>query len=163
MSTNTNRLQVSNLAVKFTGEHLYDALAGISFHLKVGKTTALIGQSGSGKSVCSLAIMGLLARNAMVSGTIQLGETSLLDLSAAEWTKVRGKRIGMIFQEPMSALNPIITCGAQLVECIQIHQKVNRVEAKAIALDWLQKYSCQNPKSYSTNIHIKSQADKNNV
>lgn len=145
MTTNTICLSVENLTVNFTGENSFEAIKGISFQLKPCETTALIGQSGSGKSVCSLTIMGLLASNTEVSGAIRLGETDLLTLSEDQWTKIRGKRVGMIFQEPMSALNPIMTCGEQLVESILTHQAISAKEAKQLATDWFDKVQLPNP------------------
>lgn len=140
-------LSVQNLNVQFkTKNQTFLALNSVSFDIKAGQTLALIGQSGSGKSVTSLAIMGLLEKNASISGKISLCEyQNLLQSSQETWSQVRGKFVSMIFQEPMSALNPVKTCGYQLVESIKTHQRLTEKQAKKLAVDWLDKVKLPTP------------------
>ncbi|RQO30230.1 microcin ABC transporter ATP-binding protein [Taibaiella sp. KBW10] len=141
-------LTVKNLHIRFEGAHPFHALQGISFRIPKGKTLALIGTSGSGKSLTSLAIMGLLPKNTQQTGYIILEEKEdliLNKLSEQEWTKVRGKKVGMVFQEPMSALNPIMTVGAQLQESILSHQNISKAIARKSAISWLEKVKLPQP------------------
>lgn len=140
-------IQVSQLKVTFPGSDGFVAVDDVSFSIEPGTTLALIGASGSGKSVTSLALMGLLPRTATVKGTVQIAGSgkNLLDSAASDWTKIRGKEIGMVFQEPMSALNPIKTCGRQLMESILAHQKISTSEAKKLAINWLEKAKLPEP------------------
>lgn len=130
-------LDVRNLTVSFSGEVAYTALDHVSFGIARGKSLALLGASGSGKSVTSLAIMGLLANNATVNGEIYWNGKVLG--KDTNWENIRGKEIAMIFQEPMSSLNPLMSCGKQLLESIQTHQpNLSTLAAKEEALYWLQ-------------------------
>lgn len=140
-------LSVQGLNVLFNSKSSsFLALDQIKFELKAGQTLALIGESGSGKSVTSLAIMGLLAQNAIASGTISLLQyPNLLALDSAEWCKIRGKVVSMVFQEPMSALNPVKTCGYQLMESIRTHQQLSTKQTKQLAIDWLRKVQLPQP------------------
>jgi peptide/nickel transport system ATP-binding protein len=144
---NNTALKVENLKVDFTGEKNFSALRNVSFIIAAGKTLALLGESGSGKSVTSLAIMGLLGTNVAIEGTIKLlGEDkNLIKATNKEWAQIRGKKIGMIFQEPMSALNPVKTCGYQLIESIQTHQSISTKQARLSAIDWLKKVKLPEP------------------
>lgn len=131
-------LEVKNLSVCFPGPPVFDALQDVSFHIAAGKTLALVGQSGSGKSLTSLAIMGLLPDTAMLSGNISLaGYSNITEWPKKKFSTIRGKDVGMVFQEPMSALNPIMKCGKQLVESILAHQKISGHKAKRLALNWM--------------------------
>jgi peptide/nickel transport system ATP-binding protein len=113
-------------------------LHAVSFDLKAGETLALVGESGSGKSVTALSIMGLLPQEGHVAGgRIMLGDADLLVKSRSELTQIRGSRISMVFQEPMTSLNPVLTIGRQLTEGLQFHRKVSRATADARALDLL--------------------------
>jgi peptide/nickel transport system ATP-binding protein len=125
-------LEVDRLNVSFkTGNTNFKAVKEVSFALEPGKVIGIVGESGSGKSVTSLAIMRLLnEENTEISGSIQLNNKDLLALPEAEMRTFRGNRIGMIFQEPMTSLNPVLTCGYQVAEAIQLHLKVSRKEAK---------------------------------
>lgn len=138
-------LEVSDLKVEFfTDEKIITAVDRISFELKRGKTLGIVGESGSGKSVTSLALMGLLPSSSKISGKIwfRSNETQptvdLLTLSPKQMLQYRGGAIAMVFQEPMSALNPVYTCGFQLEEAILRHQKVSPKEARRIAISLLQ-------------------------
>lgn len=138
-------LDVRNLQVDFiTEEKVITAAQNISFKLEQGQTLGIVGESGSGKSVTSLALMGLVPSPGIISGgeiwfgDEQLPKVDLLKLSQKQMLQYRGGKIAMVFQEPMSALNPVYTCGFQLVEAILHHQKVSSKEAQRIALGLLQ-------------------------
>lgn len=139
-------LKIDNLSITFEGSLSFKAIDNVSFIIEAGKTLALVGQSGSGKSITSLAIMGLLPDNAKVEGSIQLqGFPQFNTQSSKLFQQIRGKEIGMVFQEPMSALNPIISCGNQLLESILTHQKLSTKDAKNLVLDWFEKVKLPNP------------------
>jgi len=122
-------LQVKNLSIKFLShENEIEVVKKISFDLGVNKILGIVGESGSGKSVTSLAILGLLSKNAILEGEIFFNEKNLVALSNKEFEKIRGKKIGMIFQEPMSSLNPTITCGKQVYEVLKQHTDLNKNE-----------------------------------
>jgi oligopeptide/dipeptide ABC transporter ATP-binding protein len=132
-------LAVDHLVVEFaTSEEPVKAVRGISFQLDPHEVLGIVGESGSGKSVTALAAMGLLPKNAEVTGSIAYAGRELLDLKEKEWAKVRGLGIAMIFQDPMTALNPVYTVGWQIVEAIQAHQDVSKVEAMAQAVSLLE-------------------------
>ena len=144
-------LSVQNLAVQFTSEDgVYEAVKGISFDIPRGKIIGIVGESGSGKSVTSLAIMRLLANhNSKVSGSIQLNTTTesinVLAVSESQMTAIRGNKIAMIFQEPMTSLNPVHTCGAQVSEAIRRHQGVGKADAKAQTIKLFTEVQLPNP------------------
>lgn len=144
-------LSVQNLAVQFTSEDgVYEAVKGISFDIPRGKIIGIVGESGSGKSVTSLAIMQLLANhNSKVSGSIQLNTSSesidVLAVSESQMTAIRGNKIAMIFQEPMTSLNPVHTCGAQVSEAIRRHQGVGKADAKAQTIKLFTEVQLPNP------------------
>lgn len=111
-------LEVRDLSVSFDQRCV---LEGVSYTLRRGETLGIVGESGSGKSVGTLALMGLLPPNASTTGTAMLGGTNLLTLSEQEQRTIRGKRIAMIFQEPMTSLNPVQRCGEQVMEMMRAH------------------------------------------
>jgi peptide/nickel transport system ATP-binding protein len=114
-------------------------LDGISFRAEAGKTLAIVGESGCGKSVASLAIMGLLPENAEVSGSARLMGRDLLGMSAEERRTLRGAEMAMIFQEPMTSLNPAFTAGEQVAEALRLHQRLDRDAAFKAAVAMLEK------------------------
>ncbi|MFC5283980.1 ABC transporter ATP-binding protein [Pedobacter alpinus] len=125
------QLQIKNLKVSFNTENgVFNAIKGIDIDINKGEIIGLVGESGSGKSVSSLAIMRLLDKNASINGQILFSDIDLLNLTEKEMQKYRGNRIGMIFQEPMTSLNPVIICGKQITESIILHQKVDKKTAK---------------------------------
>lgn len=132
-------LQVEHLSVEFTGgEQTVRVIDDLSFSLDKGETLGIVGESGSGKSVTSLAIMGLLPSNtAHVTGNVFLQGEDLLALSAKKMQDIRGSRLSMIFQEPMTSLNPIQTCGKQIMEVMFLHQKLTHKQAREKAIDLL--------------------------
>ena len=122
-------LQVRNLTVKFLSEKdENEVVKKISFNLKENKILGIVGESGSGKSVTSLAVLGLLPKNTIQDGTIFFDEKNLLTISDKEFQQIRGNKIAMIFQEPMSSLNPTLTCGSQVAEVLKQHTGLNKKE-----------------------------------
>lgn len=129
-------LEVNHLKIGFDGNGKNAAAVDdISFYVDRGETLCIVGESGSGKSVSSMAIMQLLPRPPAryLGGEILFHQKNLLTLSEAQINQYRGNQIAMIFQEPMTALNPVLTIGVQLTETIQAHQKMNRSAARARA------------------------------
>ncbi|WP_035714036.1 ABC transporter ATP-binding protein [Azorhizobium doebereinerae] len=111
----------------------------VSFRLAAGRTLGIVGESGSGKSMLLKALIGLLPGTIRATGSILFDGTDLLALGEAEMCRVRGRRIGMIFQEPMTALNPAQRIGDQIAEGIRWHRRVSAAEARAEALQWLER------------------------
>ena len=134
-----NLLEVNNLSVVFRNQNKkFELIEGLNFTLYKGETLGIVGESGSGKSVTSLAIMDLLPRHsAEVSGEILLEGTNLLKLSEKNMQEVRGNKIAMIFQEPMTSLNPVQSCGKQIMEPLFLHTKTTKQEAKEKAIQLL--------------------------
>lgn len=120
-------LNVKNLHVDF---HTYagevKAIRDVNFDLKKGETLAIVGESGSGKSVTTKTLIGLNAKNAEISGEILYQGRDLTQLTESEWTKVRGNDIAMIFQDPMTSLDPTMRIGMQIAEPILIHEKISK-------------------------------------
>jgi peptide/nickel transport system ATP-binding protein len=132
-------LELRRLAVSFaTDDGTVRAVDGIDLALQRGRTLGLVGESGCGKSVTSLAVMGLLPpENSRVSGEVHFEGRDLLKIPAVELRDLRGARLAMIFQEPMTSLNPSYTIGNQIVEAIQRHQGLDAAEARAKAIEML--------------------------
>ena len=132
-------LEVRDLVTEFpTRKGVVRAVDGVSFSIDRGEILAVVGESGSGKSVTSLSIMGLLQRPGHVAaGSITFDGTDLLSLSERQMEAVRGQRISMIFQEPMTSLNPVYRVGDQIVEAIQTHTDMRRNEAWERAVEML--------------------------
>jgi peptide/nickel transport system ATP-binding protein len=125
-------LSVRNLSVAFpTQDGVVHAVDGVSYDVQRGKTLAIVGESGSGKSVSSLAVMGLLgATNAQVSGEVHFAGHELVSADPELVRALRGRRIAMIFQDPLSSLHPFYTVGAQLIEAVQVHHEVSEAVAR---------------------------------
>ncbi len=139
-------LKVDNLRTYFHGEETVKAVDGISFKLDEGETLGIVGESGSGKSVTSLSIMQLLARSAKIEdGTISFLGTDLVRLPDPAMRKIRGKDISMIFQEPMTSLNPVFTVGAQVMEAILLHQEVSKKEAREKTIQLFEEVGIPDP------------------
>ena len=135
-----NLLSIKNLKTHFTvGESVVKAVDGVSFNLEAGKTFAIVGESGSGKSITALSIMGLLPNNLAQTerGEILFDNKNLIDLEENEMRKIRGNRISMIFQEPMTSLNPVYDLSFQISETIILHQKKSKEQARKIAIEML--------------------------
>ncbi|KAA3525510.1 ABC transporter ATP-binding protein [Agrobacterium tumefaciens] len=143
-------IDARNVAVTFKVEHgTVEAVKDISFQLYRGETIAIVGESGSGKSVTARTIMGLLTKRASVSktATVRFNGDDILKFSSRQRRALRGNRISMIFQEPMSSLNPIYTIGSQIVEAIRVHSKLSRKQAEARAIDLLRQVQIPEPEA----------------
>lgn len=140
-------LEVKNLVTSFrTAEGTLQAVKDVSFEVRKGETLCIVGESGSGKSVTSLSVIGLLPRNGSIeSGEILLEGNPLQNLSHEQMRKLRGNRISMIFQEPMTALNPVLTIGYQLREPLLLHRNVSKREATVKAVELLNQVGIPNP------------------
>jgi peptide/nickel transport system ATP-binding protein len=133
-------LQVDDLRVSLpTARGWAQALRGVSWRMDRGQTVGLIGESGSGKSLTALALMGLLPERARVSGSIRLQGQELLGMSEPQLCQLRGARMAMIFQEPMTALNPLHPIWKQIAEPLRLHQQMDTGQAKARALQLLER------------------------
>lgn len=139
--TSTNQeiaLEVTDLSVDFGVDGFWvPAAHKLNYRVRRGEVLAIVGESGSGKSVSSMSILGLLPINARVRGSVKLRGRELLGMKPSELRRVRGNQIAMIFQEPMTALNPVYTIGSQIVETIRVHQDLAPSAAKARALELL--------------------------
>ncbi len=134
-------LEISDLVTEFrTDRGVVRAVDGVSLAIKQGQTLGVVGESGCGKSVTALSVLRLIAHPAgrIAAGEIRYKERNLLTLSAEEMRAIRGNRIAMIFQEPMTSLNPVFTIGDQIGEAIRLHQKKSKVEARAATIAALQ-------------------------
>ncbi len=151
MDRNENILEVQNLSVVFDGRTVVDNMC---YALKRGTTLGIVGESGSGKSVSSLALMGLLPKQTTVKGNAWLMSSSdridLLALGEKPMRGIRGKHIGMIFQEPMTSLNPVQRCGDQVMEMLRLHEDVSRSEARQRVLDLFGEVSLPRPEKIFT-------------
>ena len=133
-------LKVTDLRVTLnTARGPAEALRGVDLQLERGATLGLIGESGCGKSMTAMAVMGLLPAGALVSGSITLNGQELVGLGDAAMCRLRGNRIGMVFQEPMTALNPLHTVGDQIAEPLRLHKGLTRSAARAEALRLLER------------------------
>jgi oligopeptide/dipeptide ABC transporter ATP-binding protein len=131
-------LTVDNLTVDFpTADGVVHAVRGVSYRLRAGEVLGIVGESGSGKSVSSMAVMGLLPRTAQIKGSIKFRGEELLGLSESDMMAVRGKKIAMIFQDPMTSLNPVYKIGFQLEEAVLAHNDIPKAEAHKRALELL--------------------------
>jgi peptide/nickel transport system ATP-binding protein len=141
-------LSVNNLSVQFpTEDGLVHAVEGVTMSVVRGKTLAVVGESGSGKSVTALAIMGLLNRkSAKVSGEVWVDGEELVGMSDRGVRNLRGAKMAMIFQDPMSSLHPFYRVGAQLAEAAMVHRKLNKAAARAEAIEMLSRVGIPAPK-----------------
>jgi oligopeptide/dipeptide ABC transporter ATP-binding protein len=140
-------LSVDDLRIQFATERgTVHAVNGISFDIAPGETLGLVGESGCGKSVTSLALLGILARNGrVVSGRAVFEGRDLLALSDSELRGVRGRKIAMIFQDPMTSLNPVLTIGRQIVEVLETHFDLSNADAKRRAGELLERVGIPSP------------------
>ncbi len=134
-----NILEIRNLNLGFsTNNGFYQALFDVSFSLEKGHTLAIVGESGCGKSVTAMSILNLLPKNAkIISGDILYSGESVRELSEQDYREIRGKKIALIPQDPMTSLNPLFTIGDQLLEVIKIHQKLDGKDAERRAIEAL--------------------------
>jgi oligopeptide/dipeptide ABC transporter ATP-binding protein len=148
MSDNDTLLSVEDVSTYFfTEEGIAKAVQGVTFSIKKGRTFALVGESGCGKSITALSIMRLVPAPAgkIVNGKIIFRNRDLLVLSERRMRAIRGNKIAMIFQEPMTSLNPVYTVGNQIVEAIRLHQKKSASQAWADAIEMLRKAGISDP------------------
>ena len=140
-------LTIDKLKVELDAEAgLVKAIDGLALSIKRGETFALVGESGCGKSMTALALMRLLPDNGLISdGRVMIDTTDVLGLPEAQMRSVRGGRIGMIFQEPATSLNPVMKVGDQIIEAIQAHTELRGEAAKAKAIEWLRKVGIPEP------------------
>ncbi len=138
-------LEVRDLRTYFdtddsTGDSVVRAVDGVSLHLAAGETLGIVGESGSGKSVACLSVLGLLPRPAArhPSGSVRLSGREILGLPEAELSRLRGDRVAMVFQDPMTSLNPFLTIGVQLAEVLEVHRGLSRPKAMARAHEVLE-------------------------
>jgi oligopeptide/dipeptide ABC transporter ATP-binding protein len=131
-------LDISELQIEFEiDENYYRAVQNVSFQIKQGQTLGLVGESGCGKSVTSLSIMRLLQESAKITGQVKLNGKDLVSLPEGEMRKIRGDDISMIFQEPMTSLNPVHKIGVQIIESLILHSNIAPRQAKAKAVELL--------------------------
>jgi oligopeptide/dipeptide ABC transporter ATP-binding protein len=141
-------MEVDGLGVSFaTPDGPLQAVDGISFSLERGDVLGLVGESGCGKSATASALCGLLPPGARTSGSARLDGRELLSLSEPGWRAVRGRRISMVFQDPMSSLNPLLSVGEHLVETLRTHRDLTRDAARADSVDWLRRVGIPDPEA----------------
>ena len=144
-------LQIQNLSIDFMADGIVtNAVKDISFEVATGEIIAIVGESGSGKSVTALSLLQLLPQQANIKGKMlfsknETAPVDLLNISAKEINTIRGKDIAMIFQEPMTSLNPVFTCGYQVVETIQLHQQISSATAKEKTIELFEKVKLPEP------------------
>ena len=139
-------LEVNNLNVSLETSHgPARAVRNLNFSLEKGKTLGIVGESGCGKSMTALALMGLLPDNGSTTGDIKLNSENLLEKSEKEMCRIRGNRLAMIFQEPMTSLNPVHTIGKQIMEPLQLHKGLGKKEAFQEAIQLLERVGIPNP------------------
>ncbi len=154
-----NIISIQNLSVAFNGKQV---LNNSTFKLKKGETIGIVGESGSGKSLTALAIMGLIPFPGEVNGSIVFNQQEIL--KTEDFEQIRGKQIGMIFQEPMTSLNPVLSCGEQVSETIIQHLKTNQKEAELKTLELFKKVKLPNPENiYNKFPHQLSGGQKQRV
>jgi len=143
----SNILEVNNLVVKFkTDDGEVEAVRNVSFNLKKGETLAVVGESGCGKSVLCKSIIKILPQNGYIEGgEVLLNGEDLTKVSQKNMNSIRGKDISMIFQDPMTALNPTVSIGKQISETILIHNKISKQEAKKTAIELIKLVGIDNP------------------
>jgi len=138
-------LEINNLGVRLqTQRGPADAIRGVSFSMQRGETVGLVGESGCGKSITAMALMGLLPDSAIVSGSIRFDGQELVGQPDSVMRRIRGNRIGMVFQEPMTALNPVHTIGDQVAEPLRLHRGLSREQARAQTVGLLERVGIGN-------------------
>ena len=158
-------LEINNLSISFGGSNKQKkVLNKVSFHLSKNEILGVVGESGSGKSLTLLAIMGLLPENCDIDGEIIYNSNNLLEIKESVFQKIRGASIAMVFQEPMSALNPSVRCGKQVAEVLLTHNKLKTKKARSQVLELFEKVKLPNPKRiYKAYPHELSGGQKQRV
>jgi peptide/nickel transport system ATP-binding protein len=135
-------LRINNLEIAFGSS---EVVRGVALDLRAGRVQGLAGESGSGKTVTAMSVLGLLPRTATVTGSIRLGETELVGMKTGALRNVRGRRVAMVFQDPSSSLHPQLTVGKQLTDHVRRHLKLDRKAARARAVELLDRVRVPNP------------------
>jgi oligopeptide transport system ATP-binding protein len=139
-------LEARNLTVEFrSGGSVVRAVSGVDLDLSAGEVLAIVGESGSGKSQMLLSMLGLLASNARVSGSVRFKGEELLNAPEARVNEIRGNRIGIVFQDPMTSLNPYLTIGLQLTEPLRVHKRMDKATAATQAIETLKAVHINEP------------------
>ena len=157
--------KVEDLVIHYEGrENVVEAVNGVSFEINRADTFGLVGETGAGKTTIALAMMGLLPYppTNIIRGKVEIDGEDIQKMSNARLQKIRGKKVSMIFQDPMTALNPVIPIGDQIAEVITLHEKVSKAEAQKRALDMLQMVGIR-PERYSAFPHALSGGMKQRV
>jgi peptide/nickel transport system ATP-binding protein len=146
MPTTDAVLSVENLTVDFpTPDGAVHAVRGVTYRLSPGEVLGIVGESGSGKSVTSMAVMGLLPKTAKITGSVRFRDRELLGLSDNEMKSVRGRNVAMIFQDPMTSLNPVYKVGYQLAEAVLAHHDISKAQARKRAIELLEMVNIPQP------------------
>ncbi len=158
-------LKVEDLCVQIGRERPLAAVTGVSFDIAPGECFALVGESGCGKSLTALSLMRLLPQGLHITrGRVLLKGCDLLELTEAQMQQVRGAKIAMIFQEPATSLNPVMTVGDQLIEAVRLHEKLDRAQVRRRALEWLERAGLDDPaKKFDAFAHELSGGQKQRV
>jgi len=139
-------LDIRDLRISFVGKTACEVVHGINLHMDEGEMLGLVGESGSGKSITALTVAGLIKRQKMkISGEINFCGKNLLECSRQELRETQGKDIGMVFQEPMTSLNPLMRVGLQVEECLKLHTDLPRERRKILALEGMEKVGLPDP------------------
>src|SRR5215475_8060892 len=140
-------LDIDNLTVGFpTDDGLVQAVRGVSYQLRSGESLGIVGESGSGKSVSSMALLGLLPRTARISGSAKFRGQELIGKTDKDYTKIRGNRISMMFQDPLTSLNPVYPVGFQIGEAVLAHHDISKAAARERAIELLELVGIPYPK-----------------
>src|SRR3977135_2936804 len=146
VGTSGSVLSIADLTISFkTEDGIVEAVKGIGFDVAPGEIVAVVGESGSGKSVTSMSVLGLLPKTTTIAGDVRLDEHEIAGLKEKDLRKIRGNEIAMIFQEPMTALNPVYTVGWQIREALRSHQDISKAAADSRAIELLEMVGIPNP------------------
>jgi peptide/nickel transport system ATP-binding protein len=146
LGTSGSVLSIADLTISFkTEDGIVEAVKGIGFDVAPGEIVAVVGESGSGKSVTSMSVLGLLPKTSTIAGDVRLDEQEIAGLKEKDLRKIRGNEIAMIFQEPMTALNPVYTVGWQIREALRSHQDISKAAAHSRTIELLEMVGIPNP------------------
>ena len=146
-------LDIDNLTVGFpTDDGLVKAVRGVSYQLRAGESLGIVGESGSGKSVSSMALLGLLPKTARITGSAKFRGQQLIGKSEKQYTGIRGNKISMIFQDPLTSLNPVYSVGFQIAEAVLAHNDISKAAARDRAIELLDLVGIPNPKQRVDNL-----------